>query len=118
MINNEDMPLTYIVGRYDNIYYRTCKQLEQFLVEHSVPVKYVSRSSVGDYDYYNLKFELPLEKWVCLCNSSTLIARLLNIKNVGVVYYFKYNDTIHEVILIDENELNSKYLKDGNLVFK
>lgn len=102
----------------DNIYHRTCKQLEQFLIMHSVPVKYVSRSSVGDYDFYNLKFELPLEKWDGHCNSSTLIARLLNIKNVGLVNHFKHDDIIHEVILIDENELNNKYLKDENLVFK
>lgn len=103
---------------YDNIYYRTSRQLEEHLEDNGFPVDNVSRSSVGRAEYYNVQFNLSNDEWSYTKTSQSKIASLLGIKGVGLVDFHKENEMVHEVILIDEKELNRKYLKDGNLVFE
>lgn len=103
---------------YDNIYHRTSRQLEEHLEDNGFPVDSVSRSSVGKVEYYNVQFNLSDDEWSYEKTSTSKIGELLGIKGVGLVDFHKENGMVHEVTLIDEKELNKKYLKDGNLVFE
>lgn len=100
-----------------NIYHRTSKQLKEHLRKHDFPVEYVSRSEVGNKSYYNVEFNVKEDEWDFEKTNSNAICSLLDIENVGLVDFFRKDDIIHEVILIDEDELNGKYLKNGNLRF-
>ena len=103
--------------QYDNIYHRTSKQLENHLKNNGFLVDTVFRSSVGDLSFYHVEFNLSDDEWEHEKTSYSKIRKLLGIKNVGLVDFYKQGGMVHEVILISEQELNDKYLKDGNLVF-
>ena len=102
---------------YDNIHYRTSKQLETHLKNNGFLVDTVLRSSVGDLSFYHVEFNLSDDEWEYEKTSYSKIRKLLRIKNVGLVDFYEQGGMVHEVILISEQELNDKYLKDGNLVF-
>lgn len=102
---------------YDNIYHRTSKQLENHLKDNGFLVDTVSRSSVGDLSFYHVEFNLSDDEWEYEKTNDLKIRELLKIKNVGLVDFYKQGGMVHEVILVSEQELNDKYLKDGNLVF-
>ena len=102
---------------YDNIYHRTSKQLENHLKDNDFLVDAVSRSSVGDLSFYRVEFNLSDDEWEYETTSNFKIRKLLGIRNVGLVDFHKQGGMVHEVILVSEQELNDKYLKDGNLVF-
>lgn len=111
---------TFITPRpigYDNIYHRTSKQLEKHLKDNGFLVDTVSRSSVGDLNFYHVEFNLSNDKWEFEKTNDLQMSKLLGIRNVGLVDFHKQNEMIHEVILVSEKELNDKYLKDGNLIF-
>lgn len=103
---------------YDNIYHRTSKQLENYLKDNGFLVDTVSRSSVGDLSFYHIEFNLPDDEWEYEKTNDLHIRKLLGIRNVGLVDFYKRDGMIHEVILVSVKELNDKYLKGGNLVFK
>ena len=103
---------------YDNIYHRTSKQLENHLKDNGFPVDTVSRSSVGDLSFYNVGFNLSDDEWEYEKTSDLQMRKLLGIRNVGLVYFHNEAGRIHEIILVSVKELDDKYLKDGNLVFK
>lgn len=104
---------------FDNIYHRTCRQLKKHLDDGGFPVDKLSRSSVGNKTYYNLEFNLKKDEWDFIKTNDLKIASFLGIEGVGLVDFHIQNDgVIHEVLLINEKELNDKYLKDGNLVFE
>lgn len=109
---------TSIGSPYDNIYYRTSKQLEKHLKENGFLVDTVSRSSVGDLSFYHIEFNLSDDEWDYKKTSEFQMGKLLGIRNVGLVDFYKQDGMIHEVILVSVKELDDKYLKDGNLVFK
>lgn len=96
-----------------NPYHRHCRQLEVKLKKHGVKCN-VSRSNVGEHQYYNLSFKLDKTDENC---SDWRIKEILGIKNVGLVKFDKIDDVIYKTILVDEDELNDKYLVDGDLVF-
>lgn len=102
----------------ENIYHRTSRQLKEYLIRNDFPVDTVSRSSVGDKEYYNIEFNVPNDEWRYDKTSDCKMAELLDIKGIGLVDYYEHDGIIHEVHLIDEKELNDKYLIDGNLEFK
>lgn len=101
----------------ENIYHRTCAQLKDFLRENGFPVYSLSRSAVGGISYYNLEFNLSDRK-VAVEISDLDIADCLGIEKIGLVDYHEKNGEYHLVYLIDEEELNNKYLKNGNLKFQ
>ena len=101
----------------ENIYHRTCRQLKEHLLEHNIPITSVSRSSVGKKTYYNLQFDLSKEEYSVKDVSTYKIISLLGIKGVGLVEYRNDDDGYHMIYLVDEKELNDKYLKNGNLKF-
>jgi hypothetical protein len=103
---------------YDNIYHRTSRQLENHLKTNGFLVDTVSRSSVGDLSFYNVEFNLSDDEWEYEKTNDLQIRKLLGIRNVGLVDFHKQGGMVHEVILIDEDELNDKYLQDGNLIFE
>ena len=103
---------------YDNIYHRTSKQLEDHLKDNGFLVDTVSRSSVGDLSFYHVEFNLSDDEWEYEKTNDLQMKRLLGIRNIGLVDFHKQDGMIHEVILVSVKELNDKYLKDGNLVFK
>ena len=102
---------------YDNIYHRILRQLENHLKDNGFLVDDVSRSSVGDLSFYHVQFNLSDDEWEYEKTNPFKIRNLLGIKNVGLVDFHKQGGMVHEVILVSEQELNDKYLKDGNLVF-
>ena len=102
---------------YDNIYHRTSKQLENHLKDNGFLVDTVSRSSVGDLIFYHVEFNLSDDEWEYEKTTDFKIRELLGIRNVGLVDFYEQGGMVHEVILVSEQELNDKYLKDGNLVF-
>ena len=102
---------------YDNIYHRTSKQLENHLKDNGFLVDTVSMSSVGDLSFYHVEFNLSDDEWEYEKTNDFEIIKLLGIRNVGLVDFHKQDGMVHEVILVSEQELNDKYLKDGNLVF-
>lgn len=102
---------------YDNIYHRTSKQLENHLKNNGFLVDTVSRSTVGDLRFYHVEFNLSDDEWEYEKTNYLKINELLGIRNVGLVDFHRQGGMIHEVILVSEQELNDKYLKDGNLVF-
>ena len=101
----------------ENIYYRTCRQLKEHLLECGFIVSSVSRSNVGDVHYYHVEINLSDDEWEYEKTNDLLMGKALGINGVGLVDFHEVNGKIHEVILIDEKELNEKYLVDGNLVF-
>ena len=101
----------------ENIYHRTCRQLKEHLLENNIPITSVSRSSVGKKEYYNLQFDLSKEEYSVKDVSTYKIVSLLDIKGVGLVEYRNDDDGYHMIYLVDEKELNDKYLKNGNLKF-
>ena len=103
---------------YDNIYHRTSKQLENHLKDNGFLVDNVSRSSVGDLSFYHVEFNLSDDEWEYEKTNDLQMRKLLGIRNVGLVDFHKQDGMIHEVILVSVKELDDKYLKDGNLVFK
>ena len=110
--------ITQTPRRYDNIYHRTSKQLEKHLKDNGFLVDNVSRSSVGDLKFYNVEFNLSDDEWDYKKTSDLQMRKLLGIGNVGLVDFHKQDGMIHKIILVSEKELDDKYLKDGNLVFK
>lgn len=109
---------TSIGSLYDNFYLRTSKQLENHLKDNGFLVDTVSRSSVGDLNFYHVEFNLSDDEWEYEKTNDLQIRKLLGIRNVGLVDFHKQDGMIHEVILVSVKELDDKYLKDGNLVFK
>ena len=109
---------TSIGSPYDNIYLRTSKQLENYLKDNGFLVDTVSRSSVGDLSFYHVEFNLSDDEWEYEKTNDLQMRKLLGIRNVGLVDFHKQDGMIHEVILVSVKELDDKYLKDGNLVFK
>ena len=101
----------------DNIYHRTSKQLENHLKDNGFLVDTVSRSSVGDLSFYNVKFNLSDNEWEYEKTNDLEMRKLLGIRDVGLVDFHQQDGMIHEVILVSVKELNDKYLKDGNLIF-
>ena len=101
----------------ENVYHRTCRQLKEHLLENNIPITSVSRSSVGKKTYYNLQFDLSKEEYSVSDVSTYKIIRLLGIKGVGLVEYRNDDDGYHMIYLVDEKELNNKYLRNGNLNF-
>ena len=101
----------------DNIYHRTSKQLEKHLKDNGFLVDTVSRSSVGDLSFYDVKINLSDDEWEYEKTNDLEMRKLLGIRNVGLVDFHKQDGMVHEVILVSVKELNDKYLKDGNLVF-
>ena len=77
----------------------------------------VSRSNVGDLSFYHVVFNLSDDEWEDEKTNDFKIRELLGIRNVGLVDFYQQDKMVHEVILVSEQELNDKYLKDGNLVF-
>lgn len=102
---------------YDNIYHRTSKQLENHLKDNGFLVDTVSRSSVGDLSFYHVEFNLSDDEWEYEKTNDLRMRELLGIRNVGLVDFHKQGGIVHEVILVSEQELNNKYLKNGNLMF-
>ena len=102
---------------YDNIYHRTSKQLENHLKDNGFLVDSVSRSSVGDLSFYHVEFNLSDDEWEYEKTNDLRMSELLGIRNVGLVDFYEQGGMVHEVILVSEQELNNKYLKNGNLVF-
>ncbi len=102
---------------YDNFYYRTSGQLKDYLKDNGFLIDDVSRSNVGDSKYYHVEINLSDDEWKYEKTSDLQIRKLLKIKNIGLVDFHEQDGMIHEVILIDEKELNDKYLKCGNLIF-
>ena len=102
---------------YDNIYHRTSKQLEDHLKDNGFLVDSVSMSSVGDLSFYHVEFNLSDDEWEYEKTNDLIMSELLGIRNVGLVDFYKQGGMVHEVILVSAQELNNKYLKNGNLVF-
>lgn len=102
---------------YDNIYHRTSKQLENHLKDNGFLVDSVSKSKVGDLSFYHVEFNLSNDEWEYEKTNDLRMSELLGIRNVGLVDFYEQGGMVHEVILVSEQELNDKYLKDGNLVF-
>ena len=115
---NQIISLPRAIGLpYDNIYHRTSKQLKNHLKNNGFLVDTVSRSSVGDLSFYHVEFNLSDDEWEYEKTNDLNIRKLLGIRNVGLVDFHKQGRMVHEVILVSEQELNDKYLKDGDLVF-
>ena len=102
---------------YDNIYHRTSKQLENHLKDNGFLVDSVSRSSVGDLSFYHVEFNLSDDEWEYEKTDDLRMSELLGIRNVGLVDFYNQGGIVHEIILVSAQELNNKYLKNGNLVF-
>ena len=116
--NQHLLDLIHYPPIFDNIYHRTSKQLENHLKDNGFLVDTVSRSSVGDLSFYHVEFNLSDDEWEYEKTSDGQMRKLLGIRNVGLVYFHKEAGRIHEIILVSVKELDDKYLKDGNLVFK
>lgn len=58
-----------------------------------------------------------IDEWEYEKTNGLRMSKLLGIRNVGLVDFHKQGGMVHEVILVSEQELNDKYLKNGNLVF-
>ena len=102
---------------YDNIYHRTSKQLENHLKDNGFLVDSVSKSKVGDLSFYRVEFNLSDDEWEYEKTDDLRMRKLLGIRNVGLVDFHKQGGMVHEIILVSEQELNNKYLKNGKLVF-
>ena len=106
-----------IPTRYDNIYHRTSRQLEEHLKMNGFCVDSVSRVHIGRTEYYHVEFNMTEDDFHNKKNGDYQIRKLLDIKGVGLADFFRHGNKIHEVVLVDEKELNDKYLKNGNLNF-
>ena len=106
-----------LITPYDNIYHRTSRQLKEHLKMNGFCVDSVSRVHIGRTEYYHVEFNMTEDDFHNKKNGDNQIKKLLDIKGVGLADFFKHDDKIHEVILVDEKELNDKYLKNGNLHF-
>lgn len=105
-------------GPMMNVYHRTCKQLEDYLTKNGFQVSNVSRNSIGSKEFYHVESNIPESEYSHTKTSHTGMMKLLGIKNIGIIDFYKRDNMIHQVVLIDEDELNAKYLKRGNLVFQ
>ena len=63
--------------RYDNIYHRTSKQLENHLKDNGFLVDNVSRSSVGDLSFYHIEFNLSDDEWDYKKTNETVLYTLI-----------------------------------------
>lgn len=106
-----------LITPYDNIYHRTSRQLKEHLKMNGFCVDSVSRVHIGRTKYYHVEFNMTEDDFHNKKNGDYQIRKLLDIKGVGLADFFKHDGKIHEVVLVDEKELNDKYLKDGNLHF-
>lgn len=91
----------------NNPYHKRCDALRSFLVDNDFSIECVSRSHIGEKWYYNIR----LNKHTFLPDID--LKQLLNIDNIGLVYYD--TKTKHSIILIDEDELHEKYLQGESL---
>ena len=105
------------ITSYDNIYHRTSRQLKEHLKMNGFCVDSVSRVHIGRTEYYHVEFNMTEDDFHNKKNGDYQIRKLLDIKGVGLADFFKHDNKIHEVVLVDEKELNDKYLKNGNLHF-
>lgn len=103
---------------HENIYHRTSRQLEEYLIEKGFLIDKVSRCSIGRKSYYHVEINLKESDWSYEKTNDLHIAKILDIDDVGLVDFFEHEGYFHEIILIDERKLNDKYLKNGNLVFE
>lgn len=103
----------------DNIYHRTCNQLRDYLISEGICIESVGRCYVGFKNYYNLQFNIAEEDYNLETSENILnIGKLLGVENIGLVDFDEFKGRIHEVYIIDEEELNEKYLDNGDLIFK
>ena len=98
-----------------NIYHRTSKQLCDYLNKCGCDVESVGRCHIGFKNFYNLKINIHKDAYADVYEE---IIYVLGVNNIGLVDFSKLGDLLHIVILIDEYELNSKYLVEGNLKFE
>ena len=103
--------------KFNNIHHRTSKQLENHLKDNGFLVDSVSKANVGDLSFYHVEFNLSDDEWEYEKTNDLKMSELLGIRNVGLVDFHKQGGMVHEVILISEQELNNKYLKNGDFVF-
>ena len=108
--------LTHLRSTDKNIYYRKTKQLKEYLENNGFAKMQVTRVRIGEKYYYNIKFRI-MGEYTHKTTSHERMGKLLNIKHIGLIDYSHINDETHITILIDEKELDSKYLVDGNLQF-
>ena len=106
-----------LITPYNNIYHRTSQQFKEHLKMNGFCVNSVSRVHIGEKKYYYVEFNMTEDDFHNKKNGDYQIRKLLDIKGAGLVDFFKYDNKIHEVVLVDEKELNDKYLKNGNLHF-
>lgn len=98
-----------------NIFHRTCSQLKKKLEKEGFDVINVSRSSVGDQNFYNVKIDKSRNHEIGV---DWKMRKVLGISQIGLVNYVHTDDEHYGIYLIDEDSLNEKYLVDGNLVFE
>lgn len=102
---------------YDNIYHRTAKQFKKKLESFGLNIDSVSGVSIGDINYYHVECNYsPCDEQQF--NMERIIREDLGIKGVGLADYYQRDGWTHKIILVNEEELNDKYLVDGNLVFE
>ena len=102
----------------NNFFHRVCKQLENYLIKNRFQVSEVSRVDLGSKKYYAVETTLPKGEFSHDKTRTTYMGELFGVEGIGLAdFYVTPEGVIHQVILIDEDELNEKYLKDGNLVF-
>lgn len=101
-----------------NIYFRTCEQLEKYLIDNGFQVSSVSRNSIGTKSFYHVESNVPESEYSYTKTNHIAMRKLLGINGIGIISFRKHEGMVHQVVLIDEDELNDKYLKNGNLVFQ
>lgn len=106
-----------LITPHNNIYHRTSQQFKEHLKMNGFCVNSVSRVHIGEKKYYYVEFNMTEDDFHNKKNGDYQIRKLLDIKGAGLVDFFKHDNKIHEVVLVDEKELNDKYLKNGNLHF-
>ena len=113
----DDGPSVTPRSLFDNIFHRTSRQLKEHLKMNGFCVDTVSRVDLGSKEYYKVEFNMTKEDFHNKKNDHSQIKKLLDVKGVGLADFFTHDDKIHTVILVDEKELNDKYLENGNLHF-
>ncbi len=106
-----------LITPHNNIYHRTSQQFKEHLKMNGFCVNSVSRVHIGEKKYYHVEFNMTEDDFHNKKNGDYQIRKLLDIKGAGLVDFFQHDNKIHEVVLVDEKELNDKYLKNGNLHF-
>ena len=101
-----------------NMYWRRSEQLKNYLLEKEIPVDKVARCNVGFKSFYHIEFNISDEDYTLEIGDKIMsMGDILGVVGIGLVDFDEFKGRVHEVFIVDEDELHNKYLVGEDLIF-